>query len=219
MKQGIPFRITKAVLERAWRWKCRGLKDAEIAKKLHIAFETYSRHKIKFLIFYARKKRLLDKRERGRPSSFEQNRDACVKLAGLGFSGNQIAQIISVAESTIRNWRDLDATFDAEMTAAAGANDGVVMQSLLKRAMGYNLPKVKDKIIYGIGNVVIGRETTREIEHYPPNVAAIINWLTNRLAHWNTEKKEAVTTDDTKEVLYDIRDTLYRENNLSNKGE
>jgi len=214
MKSGKRFILTEAILNHAWQLKCNGFTDKDIAFKLRVHPVTYSLHKIKFLKYFARQNRILQKKAHaGHPRGSEEidkYRTACVKLAELGESVRLIAKQIGKPESTLRAWMEMDETFKHEMETAANNLDERVIRSLARRCEGY---KLRDMTVTEVsGGMFAGtqRTVTRSIRHILPNVRAQEIWLTNR-RKWLSENQADGSTNEKEQrpVEYEVVSGLF----------
>ena len=105
-----------------------------------------------------------------RPEFVEQARRLCM----LGLVGVELAKFFEVAESTLYDWCMAHPEFAAALAEGRVHADGVVAQSLFKRANGYEHKAVK--IMQYEGSPVVVDYT----ERYAPDTVACIFWLKNR---------------------------------------
>jgi len=114
--------------------------------------------------------------EVGRPTKYKpEYAKQAAKLCGLGATDADIAEFFEVSRSTVNLWKiEFPEFSDSLKTGKEPANERVKM-SLYHRACGYSHPDVDIKVIEG--QIV----TTEIIKHYPPDTAACIFWLKNRL--------------------------------------
>lgn len=111
----------------------------------------------------------------GRPTlKNDQTISKTLELARLGKTNAQIAEIIGVAESTVKRWMSLDFEFSTAVKLLKQEADELIEASLFKSALGYERRMKKE---------VVSREGIQEIEeatYYPPNPTSMIFWLKNR---------------------------------------
>ena len=136
--------------------------------------------------------------KRGRPSKYSPELDAqAFKLGKFGVTDAQLAEFFGVSESTVGQWKLDYPTFSGALKAGKDYADGRVVQSLYRRATGYNHPAVKIFCDAKTGEVTRADYT----EHYPPDTTAGIFWLKNRKkGEWR----------DRHEVEHDASDNLRR---------
>lgn len=92
---------------------------------------------------------------RGRPTKFnEQLSQIMINLAAEGKTNQEIADIVGVAESTVRLWAKSIPDFSAAIKEVKDVADSLVEAALFQKATGY--------------------------EGYPPDTTAAIFWLKNR---------------------------------------
>lgn len=111
----------------------------------------------------------------GRPTDYKsQHAEQAYKLALLGLTDVQMADIFGVAESTFNLWKLKHEEFSESLTRGKSLADAQVAESLYKRACGYSHKAVK--IFNSDGAPLIVPYT----EHYPPDTPAATLWLKNR---------------------------------------
>ena len=111
----------------------------------------------------------------GRPTKFtEAHVEQAYKLALLGATDKQMADVWDVTETTVNNWKNAHPEFLVSLKAGKTTADVTVAESLLNRAKGYSHPAVK--IFLHEGKPVEVPYT----EHYPPDPTSMIFWLKNR---------------------------------------
>ena len=91
-------------------------------------------------------------------------------LSHLGATDAEIAHIVGVSLSTLKNWRERYPEFAAAWDDGRIQADMKVAGALFKRACGYEITKWKET----------DDGMLRELVHYPPDVKACTFWLTNR---------------------------------------
>lgn len=96
------------------------------------------------------------------------------KLALLGASNEQIADVFEVTEKTVQNWAEKHEEFGRMLNAGKMVADAEVANSLYRRAVGYRHKATK--IFLHEGKPVIVPYT----EVYAPDTAAAGLWLRNR---------------------------------------
>lgn len=96
------------------------------------------------------------------------------KLALLGKTDEQIADILDIATSTFYEWLKKYPDLSESIKKGKDLADANVAASLYERACGYSHPE--DKIFNHSGQPLIVNTT----KHYPPDTAAAFIWLKNR---------------------------------------
>lgn len=153
-------------------------------------------------------------------------------IAETGLQLAQVAKIVGVAVRRIHLWRRNDPTFhDLVREGYDIYNSRHVEASLLKRALGYDVEETTEvdvevfgKTPLGISVKVPAHKTVTRKCHIPPDVGAIVFYLTNRdRQRWantqRTEREESHTfrrdfnfTFDVKKItteeLHVVRDIL-----------
>lgn len=107
--------------------------------------------------------------------------------AFFGSTDAQLADILDVSEQTIQNWKK-DETFSLTLKKAKAEADARVVESLYKRATGYDHNAIHFSAYEGIVT------ETPFIEHYPPDPTSMIFWLKNRDKE-NWRDRHDFTTD------------------------
>jgi transposase len=121
----------------------------------------------------------------GRPTKYKQEYVAqAEKLARLGATIREIAQFFEVSEPTIWQWQQQHPQFLSALKLGREASDDRVVQSLYRRAVGYEHDAVK--IFQYEGEEVV----VPYVEHIPPSVSAGIFWLKNRRPKEWRDKQE-----------------------------
>lgn len=93
--------------------------------------------------------------------------------AFYGSTDAQLANVLGVTEQTIQMWKK-DETFCLTLKKAKEIADSRVVESLYKRATGYE--HNEDVILQYQGKPVI----IPTVKHYPPDATSMIFWLKNR---------------------------------------
>jgi len=117
------------------------------------------------------------KRKVGRPSKYEQTFstvELIYNLALLGAREVDIADVLGISISTMKNWKDTHPEFLIALNKGRRQADAVIAKSLFHRAKGYT-HKDTDIRIYK-GHII----KTPILKHYPPDTTAAIFWLKNR---------------------------------------
>ena len=119
-------------------------------------------------------------------------------LAELGRTNEQIAEEFGVSGSTLDLWIAEHEEFSGAIRLDKELADGKVERSLYELATGYNYNAKKPMVVssgHGLGSSI---EMANYTEHVPPNISAIVFWLTNRQrAKW----KRNASADDASTVL------------------
>jgi hypothetical protein len=108
-------------------------------------------------------------------------------LAVRGFSNQEIAEAFGVGLSEVKLWEREYPDFKECLSRCKDMQDHVVERSLYNVATGYSYPAVDIKVDK---DGIVTR--TPYIEHVPPNVPAIKEWLHNRLP----DKWRPISPDD-----------------------
>lgn len=138
-----------------------------------------------------------------RPSKYKPEFAAqAAKLCNLGATDAQIADFFEVAVSTVALWKHEYPEFSDALKVPKAIADERVVQSLYRRAIGYEHDEVDIRVVKG--EVVM----TPIRKYYPPDTVACIFWLKNRDKDNWREKPEGEVSDETAEVLKRLIDKL-----------
>ncbi len=113
----------------------------------------------------------------GRPLSLtDKDKEKIIRLAKYGFTDIQIADVFGITKATLNNYKKNDPEFFASLKASKELADVDVIESMYKRATGYEC--IEEKQFFDAkNNDVI---THNAIKHYPPDPTSMIFWLKNR---------------------------------------
>ena len=140
---------------------------------------------------------------RGRPSKLtDEIREQAYKLALLGLTLEQMANVWSVDPSTVDKWVAENPDFSGSITRGREEADAEIAKSLYHRAKGYSHPE--DRIFLHEGQEVI----VPTVRHYPPDTQAASLWLRNRQpAIWRDKQEHdhRHTIDELGELVDEIR--------------
>lgn len=125
-----------------------------------------------------------------RPSKYGKiDLEQVEKLAGLGLIDTEIASVLGISESTLNNYKKKPEFLEALKRGKLKA-DAVVIESLYKRATGYEHNAVKIFMPAGASKPIYAPY----VEHYPPDSTAMIFWLKNRRVHEWRDRQETEHT-------------------------
>ncbi len=135
--------------------------------------------------------------QRGRPSKYQAGFVAqAKKLAELGATDREVADFFEVDERTLNRWKHEHSDFCQSLKVGKDAADARVIQSLYRKAVGYEHDAVKIAV-NAQGEVT----QVPFIERHAPDTTAAIFWLKNRAsADWRDKVDHTV---DVSERLYD----------------
>lgn len=94
-------------------------------------------------------------------------------LVESGLTRPQIGEVLGIKDRTLDDWVSSDDKLKEIVLTARRNADLKVVNSLFRRACGYNFVEV----IYD----KYGREVRKHFRHLPPDVTACIFWLKNRM--------------------------------------
>lgn len=116
--------------------------------------------------------------------------DQAYKLALLGCTDAQMADVFDVATSTLYEWKKEYPEFSESIKRGKEIADGEVAASLFQRALGYSHKAVKI-----VADAKTGAEHIVEyVERYPPDTQAASLWLRNRQPDKWRDKQEVAQT-------------------------
>lgn len=126
-----------------------------------------------------------------RPSLYkEEYTKLAYKLALLGSTDKELADIFEVAESTFSKWKVDFPELSEALKKGKDEADSIVVKSLFNRANGFHKEETEE-IMYK-GEIV---ELKRK-KYYPPDVTACIYWLKNRQRDKWGDRKEDLLKDN-----------------------
>lgn len=121
----------------------------------------------------------------GRPTAYDPRFDRIArKFALLGATDAQIADALGVTVTTLTNWKHAHPGFLAALKEGKDHADAAVVESLYRRATGFQHKSVK--IMQYEGEPII----VPFIEKFAPDPTSMIFWLKNRRPGEWREKRE-----------------------------
>lgn len=155
-------------------------------------------------------------KKRGRPSSFrEEFVEQARKIALLGATEEEIADVFCVTVMTMRNWKKAHPEFFAALKGGKLPADSDVADRLHQRALGFEFEEAQPiklkEVLYEDGRRV--KETERiEIvmvhRVVPPDTTACIFWLKNRRPDLWRDRQPDAPPPDAAETARAIREAL-----------
>lgn len=110
-----------------------------------------------------------------------------------GRTDKQIAEELGIARCTLSLWKKEHKEFAAALRESGNFIDSLVEDSLLKRALGYEVIEEEFERLPGLRQVRVKKKR----KHIPPDVTAQIFWLKNRqLARWRDKQEHELTGKD-----------------------
>jgi transposase len=151
----------------------------------------------------------------GRPTKYEGEKTCTLvyKLALLGATDEEMADILNVEESTVNNWKNSYPEFLESIKRGKEEADATVAQKLYHRAIGYEHPETITASYQGEIT-----DTKEVIKHYPPDPTAAIFWLKNRQSRKWRDKQEIETNVTVKGKLEQLSDEELQERLNQLKG-
>lgn len=144
------------------------------------------------------------KRKKGRPTTYKSEYcEQAYKLCLLGFTDDDLAAYFNVHQDTIYEWKKVYKLFSESIKRGKEIADIEVVESLRKRAMGYQYDEVTyEKIEMKIDGIAeeddIKTEANKKkviTKEIAPDVTAQIFWLKNRQSKRWRDKQEVGITD------------------------
>ncbi len=114
-------------------------------------------------------------------------------IAMRGLTDQEMAEVFGIKKGLIEKWKEFYPSFNKAIEEGRTEADIKVVQALFEKATGYS--HNEEKIHFDKGGKVHTYDT---IKQYPPDMAAIKMWMTNRQKeHWtdSTEHRMGGTKD------------------------
>lgn len=147
--------------------------------------------------------------KRGRPSKYRpEYAEQVERLCKLGLTDKELGEFFEVSEQTINAWKKKYPEFLEALKKGKVLADANVVESLYRRACGYQHDAVK--ILQHNGNPVVVDYT----EHYPPDTTACLAWLHNRQRDkWqrNPDPNGGSADLPPTKVVFEVQDARTRE--------
>lgn len=137
----------------------------------------------------------------GRPTDFrEEYIEQAYKLALLGLTDKEMADIFNTSEQTFNAWKHAHPEFLESLKKGKDLADAKVASRLFERAMGYEHDSEEIKVLSDpeTGSYV-ERVPVRKI--YPPDPTSAIFWLKNRQPRIWRDKQEVDNKHDGEIVI------------------
>lgn len=112
-----------------------------------------------------------------------------------GLSDEQIAHNIGITTTTLYDWKKKYPAFSEALARGKEVVDIEVENALLKRAKGYDYIETTSEFISdkNAKNKAVMKVTKRVTRHVPPDVKAIVFWLTNRKSEWRDKQEKELS--------------------------
>ena len=123
-----------------------------------------------------------------------------------GISDEQMTHNIGITTTTLYVWKKKYPAFSEALARGKEVVDIEVENALLKRAKGYDYIETTSELIAdkNARNKAVMKVTKRVTRHVPPDVKALIFWLTNRKSEWrDNQEKELSGNIGINLVVYD----------------
>lgn len=122
-----------------------------------------------------------------------------------GFSLIKLAKLFNVARSTLYLWMQDEKEFSDTVEKARDFYDGIkIHKALIKRAEGFAYTETTKEANTDPESGESRMVTTKKVrKYYPPDVAAIKWWQSNRDAeHWREKQEHQITGKDGGPIQY-----------------
>jgi len=142
-----------------------------------------------------------------RPSMYrgEQSDLQAYKLALLGATDKQMADVMCISVETLVRWRNEYPTFCQSIINGKDEADARVAESLLNRALGYEHADVHISVFRDKETGEVEKVITPITKHYPPDTTACIFWLKNRQRdHWRDVSRREITGPDNGPIKHNV---------------
>lgn len=112
-----------------------------------------------------------------------------------GLSDEQMAHNIGITTTTLYDWKKKYPAFSEALARGKEVVDIEVENALLKRAKGYDYIETTSEFISdkNAKNKAVMKVTKRVTRHVPPDVKAIVFWLTNRKSEWRDKQEKELS--------------------------
>lgn len=112
-----------------------------------------------------------------------------------GLSDEQMAHNIGITTTTLYDWKKKYPAFSEALARGKEVVDIEVENALLKRAKGYDYIETTSELIAdkNAKNKAVMKVTKRVTRHVPPDVKAIVFWLTNRKPEWRDKQEKELS--------------------------
>ena len=98
--------------------------------------------------------------------------DEVKAIVGQGLAPDVLCKVFDISPQKMKTWRKMYPDFDRAVTEGQLLADAKVVESLYRRAVGYDYSISQESKVTG--------KTTLRAVHLPPDLTAIKFWLTNR---------------------------------------
>lgn len=112
-----------------------------------------------------------------------------------GLSDEQMAHNIGITTTTLYDWKKKYPAFSEALARGKEVVDIEVENALLKSAKGYDYIETTSELIAdkNAKNKAVMKVTKRVTRHVPPDVKAIVFWLTNRKQEWRDKQEKELS--------------------------
>lgn len=137
------------------------------------------------------------------PEDIARIKEAYLHNAGLGYSITVNCWLCGVSTGWIKKTRKLDKDFAEAEVKSREKIDGMVVEALLKRALGFYKPVKKPMLVHD-GDGMSHIELVQYDEYFPPELQAIKFWLANRRPHeWSLSQTINIGRDQAAQMSDD----------------
>jgi hypothetical protein len=145
------------------------------------------------------------KKKPGRPQKYQDHYPKLAeKFTKLGATDKDLADLFEVNIDTIHDWKKTFPQFSDSLKKGKEIADSLVIQSLFKRATGYEHEDTDIRTV-SVGNGISQIVETPIMKKYPPDPTSMIFWLKNRRPQeWRDKQEVDHTTAGNKieQVVY-----------------
>lgn len=134
-------------------------------------------------------------RKRGRPTEYDPERHPFLAmcLAREGLTEKEMAQKLGIGKTTLTRWKQEHPAFRASLNGSREEADLKVVDSLYRRAIGYEFEETEMVVTAKDGEKKPAK-VKRVKKHVAPDVTACIFWLKNRRpAEWRDKVQQELT--------------------------
>lgn len=137
----------------------------------------------------------------GRPPKYDKvyHPDMVHKLALLGLTDKEMADVLDISESTFNKWKLDHKEFSESVTRGKTIADAEVAASFKKKAQGYQYTETHSELREG--SMVVTKEIIKEVQ---PDAGAALNWLKNRQKDRWRDKQEVESTNTHTHTIKDL---------------
>ena len=144
--------------------------------------------------------------KRGRPTEYDPERHPFLVmcLAREGLTEKEMAQKLGIGKTTLTRWKQEHPEFRASLNGSREEADLKVVDSLYRRAIGYESEETEMVVTAKDGEKKLAK-VKRVKKHVAPDVTACIFWLKNRRpAEWRDKVQQEISGPEGKPVQVQV---------------